>query len=84
MPLLICQESLHPSVQKPYCVYQLFLKFDLGPSEWLSRRGQGYNDDRDLEDWPLNLFLTVNSERWLFSVLSGFDGNWWPAVVEGA
>lgn len=39
---------------------------------------------RDLGDWPFHLFLAVNSERWLVSVLSVYDGDWWPAVVEGA
>lgn len=83
-------------VQKTYCVCPspAFSEIGFGercqvikdvrPSEELSCRGQGYNDDRDLGDWPFHLFLAVNSERWLVSVLSGCDGNWWLAVVEGA
>lgn len=81
-------------VQKTYCVYTSPAFSEIGercqviqdvqPAEELSCRGQGYNDDRDLGDWPFHLFLAVNSERWLVSVLSVYDGNWWPAVVEGA
>lgn len=57
---------------------------DIRPSEELSCRGQVYNDDRDLGNCPFHLFLAVSSEHWLVSILSGCDGDWWPAVVEDA